>query len=533
MSSDFALLDWLIVAAYLLLLVAIGWVSNRQKPKDARDYFLGGNSMSMWVVAVSVLATTQSAATFLGGPDQGYRGNFSYVAANLGAVIAAVFVAKVLVPRFYAIKASTVYELLGARFGDRAMRSAGGVYLVGRLFASGARLYLAAIAISMILFSNIEPDSIILGSFIMMSLGFIITVVGGIRSVIWSDLLQFIVYTASAVTVLYFLMTLIPLDASQTLNALRNAPDGQDKLQILNFAWDFSDPFAMISILTGIVLLYIGNFGMDQDTTQRLLTCEDKKKGGRALIVSSIMAVPVILLFVYIGQLLHIFYDRPELMAMGTSGGVDQSFNGEKITVFMRFILDEIPAGLKGLVTVGVVAASVSTINSGLNSMSSVIVQDFYRPWRETRNSVSELHYVFAGRISMGLVGVCLFLMSVLCFYWQQYTDTPLLEFALSVMVFAYSGLLGVFFTAVFTKRGSTASVNAALLIGFLVTTAQQSYVVDTFGLPTVWKSTAFTWQLCIGTIIAFAICLLGSPVKSGGSQIERYRPSRLHHWME
>ena len=109
--------------------------------------------------------------------------------------------------------------------------------------------------------------------------------------------------------------------------------------------------------------------------------------------------------------------------------------------------------------------------------MSSVIVQDFYRPWRESRGKPGEHHYVQAGRISMGLVGIALFGMSVLCFYWQRYTDMPLLEFALSVMVFAYSGLLGVFFTAVFTRRGSSKS---------------------------------FSWQLCIGTAAAFAVCLLG-----------------------
>ena len=510
MTSGFAPVDWLVVGGYLLLLVAFGWFSRRGKPRDAREYFLGGNRMSLWVVAVSVLATTQSAATFLGGPDQGFRGDFSYVAANLGAVIGAVFVARVLIPKFYAMRAATVYELLGVRFGPTAMRAAGGFYLIGRVFASGARLYLAAIAVSMILYSNIAPASIITGSFVMMMLGFVITFMGGIRSVIWSDLLQFLIYTLSALTVVYFLLTRIPLDLAGIAAALENAPGGQDKLQFFNFAWDFSDPFALISILTGLVLLNIGNFGMDQDTTQRLLTCKDQQKGARALIVSSVAAVPVIFVFVLIGQLLHIFYQRPELMAGVAGGSIDAEFAGERITVFMRFILDEIPTGIKGLVTVGVIAASVSTINSGLNSMSSVIVQDFYRPWRESRGKPGEHHYVQAGRISMGLVGIALFGMSVLCFYWQRYTDMPLLEFALSVMVFAYSGLLGVFFTAVFTRRGSSRSAVAALLTGFFVTVLQQSYVVDTLGLPAAWKSTAFSWQLCIGTAAAFAVCLLG-----------------------
>jgi len=464
-----------------------------------------------------VLATTQSAATFLGGPDQGYRGNYTYVTANLGALLAALFVAKVLVPKFYALKATTVYELLGNRFGDTAMRAAGGMYLVGRFFASGARLYLAAIAVSMILYSNIEADSIISAAFIMFLLGFLVTFMGGIRSVLWSDLIQFIIYVGSALTVLYFLFTAIPLSMGEMIEALGSAPDGaggtKDKLVLFNFDLDFTQPFAMISIITGVALLNAGNMGLDQDTTQRLLTCKDANEGGRALIISSIAAIPLIWVFISIGQLLHIFYDRPDLMGVDLDLA-NQHFSGEKVTIFMHYILNEIPPGLKGLVTVGVIAAAVSTINSGLNSMSSVIIQDFYKPWKERKDAVSEHNLVRAGQVSMGLVGLGLFLMSVLCFYWQRYTDMALLDFALSVMVFSYSGLLGVYLTVLFTKRGSTASVIAALIVGFLVTLAQQSYIIDVLGLPESWKVTAFTWKLCIGTVCAFLVCAMGNKTR-------------------
>ena len=511
MSSEFELIDWIIVGTYLLFLFGLGWMFNRRPPETSRDYFLGGNRMSLWVVAFSILATAQSAATFLGGPDQGYRGDFSYVAANLGAIIAAFFVSRMLIPRFYAMRATTVYELLGERFGPTAMRAAGGVYLVGRLFASGARLYLAAIAVSMILFSNIEPGSIVSGAFLMMVLGFVITFIGGIRSVIWTDLMQFLAYFAAAATVLYFLFTLIPLDTAGIVDALRYTPDGQNKLEFFKLGWDFTDPFALISILTGLVLLSIASLGMDQDMTQRILTCENPKKAGRSVIISSFAAVLVVFLFILIGQLLHIFYDRPDLMLESVASDGGGSFDGERITVFMRFILDQIPAGLKGFVTVGVIAASVSTINSGLNSMSSVVVQDFYRPWKESRGGADERHYIQAGRISMGAVGIGLFLMSVLCFYWQRYTDMPLLDFALSVMIFAYSGLLGVFFTAVFTRRGSATSVVLALACGFIVTIVQQNYVVDGLNLPVAWKSVAFSWQLCIGAGASFLVCLMGN----------------------
>ncbi len=515
MTGGFTGLDWVIVGGYLALLLGLGWLLSKQKSEDARDYFLGGNQMSYWVVAVSVLATSQSAATFLGGPDQGYRGDYTYVTANIGAIIAAIFVARLLVPKFYAMQASTVYELLGARYGTAAMKAAGGMYLVGRLLASGSRLYMAAIAVSMILYANIEADSIISAAFIMMALGFVITFMGGIRSVLWSDLVQFAIYIMAACTVLYFLWTEIPASGADILNGLDNAPNGQNRLTFFNLDVNFSQPFALISILTGLVLLNIGNFGLDQDTTQRLLTCENAQQGTRALFISVVVAVPVVWLFVSIGQLLHIFYDRPELMGNGLAGAVSGEFEGERITIFMHYILNEMPTGLRGLVTVGVIAAAVSTINSGLNSMSSVIVQDFYRPWIETRTPRDEHHFVQAGRISMGVVGLGLFAMAVLCFYWQRYTDMALLDFALSVMVFAYSGLLGVYFAVVFTSRGSTTSVIFALAVGFVVTLVQQSYMVDVLGLPGAWKSLAFSWQLCIGTFAAFLACVAGNTSKS------------------
>ncbi|MGJ8562339.1 MAG: sodium:solute symporter [Alphaproteobacteria bacterium] len=511
MAESFVFFDWVVIAAYVGLLCVMGWAFARRKSENSRDYFLGGNAMPYWVVAVSVLATSQSAATFLGGPDQGYRGDFTYLSTNIGTIIAAIFVARVLIPKFYENKVTTVYELLAIRFSPSAMRAAGGMYLVGRIFASGSRLFLAAIAVSMILFSNIDANSIIVSAFLMMALGFLITFLGGINSVIWSDLIQFLIYTAAALAVLFILWTSIPADTEQIVEGLRKTPEGIDKLRLFNFDLNFSEPFAMISVVTGLTLLSIASFGMDQDMTQRVLTCKDAKDGGRALLISAVVAIPVIWIFISIGELLYVFYERADLMGADVAGAGGREFSGEKITVFMHYILNELPAGMRGLVTVGVVAAAVSTINSGLNSMSSVIVEDFYRPWKESKGATTDKQFVRAGQVFMGIVGMALFLMAVLCFYWQQYSDMPLLDFALSVMVFSYSGLLGVYFTVIFTRRGSTRSVMLALAAGFLVTLLQQPYIVDSLGLPESWKGLAFTWKLCIGTAVAFMVCQTGN----------------------
>lgn len=508
MSTHFTFLDWSVVGAYLSVLVITGILFTRHEARNAKDYFLAGRQIRPWLAAVSVLATTQSAATFLGAPEYGYRGDYTYLSTYGGALLAAVFVAKVLIPRFYALGVTTVYELLASRFDRRAMRAAGAMYLIGRVLAGGSRVYLAAIALSMMLFADVSAQGILLSSLALMVAGFLFTFFGGLKSIIWSDLIQFVIYVAAAVAVLIFLWTLIPAPAGEIYYGLAATPEGHNKLKLLNFSSDLGEPFAVFAVLTGVFLLYAGNFGLDQDTMQRLLACKDSADGARALYMSVFAAVPIIWVFISIGSLLYIFYDRPDLMnqAAGTaSPGVPGSAD---TTIFMHFILTQIPPGLRGCVTVGVIAAAVSTINSGLNSMSSVLIQDFYRPWKSARSQPSDAHFVQAGRVGMAIFGALLFAMSVLCFYWQRYTESPLLEFVLSVMTFAYAGLLGVYFAAVFTDRGSSRSVIWALAVGFTSNVLMQGYVVDTLGLPAAFGSLSFPWQLCVGTALAFLACV-------------------------
>lgn len=505
--------------AYGTILLWSGWRVNRRKSISSKDYFLGGNAMPMWMVSISVLATSQSAATFLGGPDMGYRGDLSYLATNIGAFMAAYIVAICLIPKFYQYKVFTVYELLEQQIGPRAKKHAGIMYLFGRVFASGARLYMAAIAVAMILFGDIAPGSIIFATVLITVIGLLFSMFGGVRSVIYSDVIQAIVYVSAALFVIYFLVAAIPADLPTIVSVLQ-APAVTEsgftqtsKLTLLNFDLDFTNAgmFSFWSSITGFLLLNIAAFGLDQDMTQRVLTCKTAKEGSKALLFSVVMVIPVMFLFLLIGLLLFIFYQRPDIMGEDAVIALS-SFDGAKVTVFMSYVLNQIPAGVRGLVTIGIIAAALSTLNSGLSSMSSVLVQDLYRPFKQGKGiKLADSHYVKAGKISMLLVGVALAAMAILCFYWQQYTDTPLLAFALSVMLFSYSGLLGVYFTALFTKRGSENSVTAALITGFVITLLFQPYI-QTLLLPqSLVVDLAFTWQLCIATFISTLVCLTGA----------------------
>lgn len=264
------------------------------------------------------------------------------------------------------------------------------------------------------------------------------------------------------------------------------------------------------------MLLNIAAFGLDQDMTQRVLTCKSAKEGSKAMLMSVVLVIPVMALFIAIGSLLYIYFQRPDLMAGMSADGSVPVFSGENVTVFMFYVLNEIPAGIKGFVTIGVIAAALSTLNSGLNSMSSVLVMDLYKPWTKKQGLAhSESHFVKAGQVSMVLVAFALASMAVLCFYWQQYSDMPLLAFALSVMVFSYSGLLGVFFTAVFSQRGNSRSVTWALISGFAVTLFFQPYVQEAL-MPQAYQiNLGFTYQLCIGAFVGWIVCMLGSSIET------------------
>jgi SSS family solute:Na+ symporter len=503
-QSSFGTADWLIFVGYFLLIALSSVWLSRKAVTTSRDYFVGDNAMPMAAVAVSVLATSQSAATFLGGPEYAFRFDLTFLGFYFSALLAVLFVAKVLIPRFYAIKAVTVYELLEIRYGERAKQQAGVMFLIGRIFASGARLYIGALAVSMILFSDILAAHVAIAIVTLMLGAMAYTYFGGVRSVIFSDVIQAITYIGAGVAVLLYLYHSLHANLSSIITTLSS--DG--KLAFLDLRFDFSTGanFTLWGLLSGWLLLNIAAYGLDQDMTQRVLSCKNQKEGQRSLILSIAFTIPVVLLFLAIGELLYLHYVHPEFS--GSAGGSpEQLFRGEKITIFMYYILNEMPEGLRGLVTVGAIAAALSSTNSVLGAMSSVAVEDIYRPWKLRREPVGEAHFLIAARSAVIVFAVLLSVMAMLSYYWQRYSGASLIGFALGVMTFAYSGLLGVYFSAIFTRRGNARRVLPALIGGFMTVLVLQPYVL---GYLTEFKP-GFAWQILAGTIVSFLIMQSGT----------------------
>jgi SSS family solute:Na+ symporter len=359
MQTSFSLLDWSVFGAYFLILAITSYILAQAKIKTSREYFISANSMPMFAVAISVLATTQSAATFLGAPEFSYKNDFTFIGFYLSALLAVIFVAYVLIPKFYAMRAVTVYELLETRYGESAKKQAGVMFLIGRVLASGARLYIGALAISMILFGDIIFLHVFISIVILILGALVYTYFGGIKSVILSDIIQAITYVGAGVVVLVFLY--YSLDSVNIMQVLSE----NNKLRFFDTSMD--GKFSVIGLLTGWLLLNIAAFGMDQDMTQRVLSCKNKEDAAKSLIVSILLTIPVVLLFLAIGALLFVYYHQANVV---------QSFDGENITIFMYYILNEMPDGLRGLVTVGAIAAALSSTNSVLGAMASVAIED-------------------------------------------------------------------------------------------------------------------------------------------------------------
>ncbi|MDX2115881.1 MAG: sodium:solute symporter [Planctomycetota bacterium] len=523
-STGFGPADWIVLIAYFALLVGTGvWLSRRVS--DARDYFLAGRAMPAWAVSISVLATSLSAATFIGAPQQSYEGDLTYLSAILGTIVASLVVSVFFIPAFYRHNVSTVYELLETRFGTSARRASSGMFMIGRIFASGARVYIAAHALSFILFGDIAPGHLLIAVVALTAAGILYTIAGGIETVIWTDVIQTCVFVAAIVGAVIVLMNRIPADTGEIFRALTTAGDGgKSKLTVVSLSTDPAVPFTLWTALTGFTLFNIAALGTDQDLVQRMLTCRSAGRASWSVISSQLIGVPVVLVFMVLGLLLYVLYQRPDLMGAAATG--TEAPLGKQ--VFLQFIITQMPQGMSGLMIAGLFAIALASFDSALNAMSSTFVSDFYRP---RRPGLPEAHYLRVARLGVVGWGLVLGGFAALCVWWQHATSerTTLLEFALGVMVYAYTGLLAVFLCALLTRRGSTRSVLTALATGFLVTLALEPAVLTWWtSLAEATRATpgvddgfrlgelrlAFPWRMVVATGLALVVCL-ASPGKA------------------
>lgn len=523
-------LDWTIVALFISALVIIGFLFSR-KNKNIEDYFVAGRSMPGWLIAIAATGTTISAGTFVGSPELGFNTNLTYVTMLLGSILGGCLVAALFLPKLYNAKTITIYGFIGERFGEKSKTATSVMFLLGQLFTSGSRLFIAAIAISVIVFGNIQFQFMVWSILILGLISTFYTMMGGIKGLLYIDTFQTLLMVFTGVVALGLLaFDLGGISWSEAWHILTDggmvkspatagvvpgiAADGtlsgwtpSNKVAIFDPDLDFSKPYTLIGGLLGVCVFKIAQFTTDQEFVQRQLACKDVKKAGTSLVASQILSLPTVLIFLCIGLLLYVKYFTDPM----ADGALSQGFFTDARDVFPQYIKNHIPMGVRGLMIAGLLAAALSSFNSAINSMASSFVADLYLPFkkRSGKDLGGDSDQIASSRKMVVLMGVCLTAFAILTCVMQQSSGLNLVDFATGVMCFAYVGMLGVFVTAIFTSRGNSKSVIAALVAGVAIVIPLM-FQKEIFGHNYI----AWTWWCLIGSVITTLICVLGKPSK-------------------
>src|SRR5918999_2554419 len=362
MTSRFTLLDAVVLLVYLVGTTALGmWLGRDQK--DAKDYFVAGHAIPWWAILFSVVATETSALTFISIPGLAYLGNLSFLQIAAGYLIGRVVVAYTLLPRYYEGELVTAYTLLERRFGPATRRFASLVFMATRTFGDSVRVFATAIPIALIIGPILPPQYVMPAAILILGVFTLIyTYHGGMRAVVWTDVLQTGIYLVGGIAALY----LIGRGVQGGWGSVFATAGGQGKLQIIDLYPGFDRAHTLWAGLIGGAFLSMASHGADQIIVQRLLASNNLSDARKALIGSGVVVIAQFVLLLAIGIGLFAFY-RAQEFAVADS-------------IFPRFIIEVMPPGLTGLVIAAILAAAMSTVSGALNSLSAATTHDIYLP---------------------------------------------------------------------------------------------------------------------------------------------------------
>lgn len=498
-------LDIAIVGAYLVFVATVGFFVGRRQ-KTTEDYFLGSRRIAWWLAGLSLIATETSALTFIGAPTQSLRGDWRYLQFALGAILGKLFVAKFLIPAYYKARVFTVYGYLEERFGPKSKILAVLLFFVGRSLGSGVRLYGAAIALVVVLGLDFRSAIALIAC-----LAFAYTIVGGIRSVIYTDAVQGLLLFGGGIAALIALIAGSDLSLGEIFNQLSQATTsaGAPKLRVFDFDFDWHNGFSFWAGVLGTAFLTTAMMGTDQDMMQRALTCKDAEGGKKSFWLSASLSIPVVFLFLSVGSALwhRVGGDAgaAELAAEIALAAGEANPNKGYDYIFPWFVLHELPVGVKGLIVAGIFAAAMSSLDSAISALSSTAVKAIWQPL--VKPTESDAYYLKVGRIFSFGFGV---LLSGIA--WIVYQSTAsgsaaegfgVLRLGLEVLTWVFPALLGVFLCGILTRRGSDIG-NVIAILFTIAAILSSRFCREFFG----FESTPFawTWNSVFGTLLSFAL---------------------------
>lgn len=545
-------IDGFIVLAYFSVIAYIGLCLGH-KEKSLHEFALGGRRVPWWAVMASIIAAETSAATFLGAPGEGYeKRSLAYVQLVMGLIIGRCIVGMVFLKPFFTYRVYTVYDYLGVRFGKHTKNYISALFLVMRTLASGTRLFVPSLVLvlawrlfvergdttfSQSAVSTLPPYLIAI--VVLTLITCLYTAVGGIKAVIWTDVIQATLMFGSALvaigTLLYHIgglgavaeavpqMTRIDGYFLTGFEADKVAAWMKDNSLSQMGAWDYiklilASDYTLFSALIGTTLSNMAAFGTDQDMAQRLLTAETHQKARRSLITAALMDVPIAFAFTFIGILLYVYYLK------------DPTFKpAANPDVFGSYILNVMPVGVRGLVLAGVFATAMGSLSAALNSLATSATNDWYIPLTRKQGH-TETHYVGATRLFTVVFAILMIIIAGGFAYAKiNMPGLRIIPVVLGIAGFILGPMLGVFLIGMFTKnRGSDMGNLIAVTVGLVVTIvlgelhihlanllAPHFGYTPTFVRPPWLPKVSFVWFAAIGAVAVFLVGVLFPTPKS------------------
>jgi SSS family transporter len=483
-ASRFGYIDLLVLVAYLAGTTALGvWLGRNQK--SSTDYFVADRSIPWWAVMFSVVASETSALTFISIPGLAYLGDLGFLQVVAGYVLGRVVVALVLLPRYFEGNLVTAYTLLETRFGSTTRRFTSLVFMATRALADAVRVFATAIPIALII-GPVMPREYLMPTAILVLglLTVLYTYRGGMRAVVWTELVQAGIYVAGGISAIVLLGQSTP-DGWNGI--LRHAGDA-GKLGLIDVSTGFNKPHTVFAGLIGGAFLSMASHGADQLIVQRLLSARSLRDAQRAIIGSGIVVFLQFTLFLTVGLGLWSYYqgrafDTPD-------------------AIFPTFIVEQMPNGLLGLIVAAVVAATMSTHSGAINALAATTTHDIYMPLSGRKADDPETFRM--GRIFALGWGVVLTLGALLF----PEGRTPVVVIALSIASFTYGALLGGFFLGLFVTRARQRDAITGMSVGILT----MAFIVFAKPLTAAYPSlgaalgpfsdVAWPWYVLIGTTI-------------------------------
>ena len=435
--------DYAIVSALLVLVICVGLYFGREE-KSTRDFFLGGRKIPWWAACLAFIATEISAVTLIAVPAIAYMENWEYAQFFLGSFGARVVIAFLFIPAFYHYNCTTIYEFLRHRFGPETQIAGSILFFITRLMASGVRFMAACLAVSVLIGWPILPTILIFGVISTLYITW-----GGIKAVVWTNVVQGLTFLLAGVVAIAFLLSRIEGGATAVL-AIAGAAG---KLKIFNWGPGlaasgpaavakslFTDPNLFILATLNGFFGSMAAFGTDQESMQRLLTVETRKKSQRTMLLTPIGSFLMMVIFLAVGTCLYAFYAQHPGLALPAK--LDK--------IFPYFIGQVMPAGLRGLMLSAIVMAS---LESPVGSLTTSFVTDIYRP--VINPTASERHYLLVSRCSVVVFAI---LLAGIAFFLSHFEKILWLAFKIGGVT--YGSLLGVSSWASSPKPAATASTS-------------------------------------------------------------------------